>query len=210
MSQRNQMVEDPRVMRALAHPSRLAILKRLQTEGPATATECAEIAGISPSACSYHLRMLAKYGFVEDAPPRGDGRERLWRAHHRGFTVAEPDELTPEVAEAKNVLAKTVVNGIAEELLRYFDASVRESRQWRQASTLNQMLLRANAEELEELGRRVTEILVPYLAKTRTAEEAPPDARLVQGVVYLYPRPPAGPGVGRSGTGPDNPPEAEN
>ncbi|MFD0479590.1 winged helix-turn-helix domain-containing protein [Nonomuraea thailandensis] len=39
--------------------------------GSATATEVAEIAGITPSAASYHLRMLAKYGFVEDAPPRG-------------------------------------------------------------------------------------------------------------------------------------------
>ena len=64
-------LSDPKAMRALAHPARLAILTRL--EGSATATEVAEVAGITPSAASYHLRMLAKYGFVEDAPPRGDG-----------------------------------------------------------------------------------------------------------------------------------------
>jgi predicted ArsR family transcriptional regulator len=163
---------------------------RLQTEGPATATECAEVAGVSPSACSYHLRMLAKYGFVEDAPARGDGRERLWRALHRGFTVAEPDELTPDLVEAKTVLAKTVVAQMADEMLRYFDSSVRESKEWRQAAVLNQLLIRANAEELEELGRKVTEILMPYLAKSRSPEEAPPDARLIRGLIQLFPRPP--------------------
>ena len=46
----------------------------------ATATECAEVCGLSPSATSYHLRALAKAGLVEEAPSRGDGRERVWRA----------------------------------------------------------------------------------------------------------------------------------
>ncbi|MFC6085517.1 helix-turn-helix domain-containing protein [Sphaerisporangium aureirubrum] len=190
MSGVSKRVGDPRAMRALAHPARLAILKRLQLEGPATATECAVVAGISPSAGSYHLRMLAKYGFVEDAPPRGDGRERVWRSPHRGFTLEEPDEQTPELAEAKNMLSRVVMDSMAEDVRRYLDSSVRESREWRQAATLNQMTLRANAEELADLGRRVTEILEPYLARTRTPEQAPPDARVIQSVVYLYPRPP--------------------
>src|SRR6266571_397587 len=47
---------DPRAMRALAHQGRIAIWSYLGLHGPATATECAEIAGLSPSACSYHLR----------------------------------------------------------------------------------------------------------------------------------------------------------
>ena len=68
---------DPRMMRALAHPARIAIWAHLGLHGPATATECAEIAGLSPSACSYHLRTLARYGFVEEDPDSAaDGRER--------------------------------------------------------------------------------------------------------------------------------------
>ncbi|GAA3833631.1 hypothetical protein GCM10022226_63740 [Sphaerisporangium flaviroseum] len=50
------------------------------------------------------------------------------------------------------------------------------------------MLLRVNAEELADLGRQVTEILQPYLAKSRPQEETPPDARLVQGIIQLFPR----------------------
>jgi Helix-turn-helix domain len=59
------LLTNPRIMRALAHPARIVIWQHLGLEGPATATECAAVAGLSPSACSYHLRTLAKYGFVE-------------------------------------------------------------------------------------------------------------------------------------------------
>src|ERR671939_1979408 len=65
-------------MRALAHPTRLALLDHLHAAGQATATECAAAVGDSPSSCSYHLRALAKWGFVEEAEG-GVGRERPWR-----------------------------------------------------------------------------------------------------------------------------------
>src|ERR1700722_14273207 len=79
---------DPRMMRALEHQARIAIWSHLGLRGPATATECAEIAGLSPSACSYHLRTLARYGFVEEArASAADGRERPWRARGVYFTM---------------------------------------------------------------------------------------------------------------------------
>src|SRR4051812_47895859 len=106
MGEVRETLSDPKAMRALAHPALLAMLNRLGAEGPATATEVAEAAGVTPSAASYHLRMLAKYGFVEDAPPRGDGRERLWKAVARTLAVdALPDD-RPEVREAKNLLIR--------------------------------------------------------------------------------------------------------
>jgi len=66
-------------MRALAHPTRLALLDHLHTVEHATATECADAVGDSPSSCSYHLRALARWKFVEEAAG-GVGRERPWRA----------------------------------------------------------------------------------------------------------------------------------
>src|ERR1700759_3131323 len=81
-------VSDPKMMRALAHQGRIAIWTYLGLHGPATATECAEIAGLSPSACSYHLRTLARYGFVEEDPDRAaDRRERPWRARMLAFSI---------------------------------------------------------------------------------------------------------------------------
>src|SRR6476659_2249670 len=91
---------DARAMRALAHPARVAILDYLFKHGPATATQCAEIAGESPSDCSFHLRTLAKWGFVEALPARG--RNRPWRAGARhirwaGGALADPEQSSASV-----------------------------------------------------------------------------------------------------------------
>ena len=72
-------VSDPQIMRALAHPARLSIMDHFLSGRTGTATELAELCGLSPSATSYHLRALARYGLVEEAPSRGDGRERVWQ-----------------------------------------------------------------------------------------------------------------------------------
>src|ERR1700728_5263565 len=69
---------DPKAMRALTHPVRLRLLQALVLEGPLTATQAAEVIGETPTTCSFHLRQLRKYGFVEDAGEPG-GRERPWR-----------------------------------------------------------------------------------------------------------------------------------
>lgn len=77
-------IRDPRALRALAHPSRLRLLEHLAYAGSATATELAEQVGESPANCSWHLRQLARYGFVEETEAAGGGvghgRERWWRA----------------------------------------------------------------------------------------------------------------------------------
>ncbi|TQJ47032.1 metalloregulator ArsR/SmtB family transcription factor [Streptomyces sp. NBC_00080] len=50
-------------LQALATPSRLRILARLQ-EGPCPATELADAAGMEQSACSHQLRLLRNLGLV--------------------------------------------------------------------------------------------------------------------------------------------------
>src|SRR5580700_6759038 len=79
--------EDPRSIRALAHPARMAIIDALAAGDELTATQCAELTGLSPSATAYHLKFLERYGFAETAPARHDGRERPWRATGRQQTA---------------------------------------------------------------------------------------------------------------------------
>src|SRR5271154_7351004 len=71
-------VNDPKTLRALTHPVRLALLEALALEGPLTATAAGELIGESPTTCSFHFRQLAKYGFVEEADG-GPGRLRPWK-----------------------------------------------------------------------------------------------------------------------------------
>ena len=53
------------MMRAMAHPARLSIMDYFLSGETGTATELAEVVGLSPSATSYHLRALGRAGFVE-------------------------------------------------------------------------------------------------------------------------------------------------
>ncbi|GIH27538.1 transcriptional regulator [Acrocarpospora phusangensis] len=186
------VTDDLGLLRALAHPARLAILTRLQAEGPATATECAEVAGLSPSACSYHLRTLAKHGMVEDAPARGDGRERVWRALQRGWVLRDPDEgeLTPDLLAAQSAVIETVLADAQARLSDYLGQSARESSEWRTAATLTHTVLLADADELREIAARISEILDPYRVVSRDPDEAPTGARLAEAHLRLFPRPP--------------------
>lgn len=79
---------EPNALRAIAHPVRMRLLQLVEQAGPATATELAEQVGESPANTSWHLRQLAKYGFIEPATS-ASGRERPWRSVPR---PAAPDD----------------------------------------------------------------------------------------------------------------------
>ncbi|XVV05309.1 helix-turn-helix domain-containing protein [Actinosynnema sp. CA-248983] len=64
----DDLIKDPKALRALAHPFRWKLIMLLAAEGPRTATQCAEATGESVAGCSYHLNTLAKYGFVGEVP----------------------------------------------------------------------------------------------------------------------------------------------
>ena len=55
-------------LKALTHPFRIRLIDLFRGGDELTATQCAEATGESVASCSFHLRQLAKYGFVETAP----------------------------------------------------------------------------------------------------------------------------------------------
>jgi DNA-binding transcriptional ArsR family regulator len=63
------VLSDPRAIRALAHPARLALLEALLAGEELTATEAASVTGLSPSATSYHLKALERWGIWRPASP---------------------------------------------------------------------------------------------------------------------------------------------
>ena len=82
-------LHDPRMLRAIAHPVRNRILDELSAGGPQRAADMAKRLGVPANQASFHLRQLAKYGLVVEAPEEArDGRDRVWRAvHEPGFNV---------------------------------------------------------------------------------------------------------------------------
>ena len=80
-----QPLSDPRVLRAIAHPVRNRILDELGASGPTRAADIARELGIPANQASFHLRQLAKYGLVEEAPEEArDKRDRVWRRRRGG------------------------------------------------------------------------------------------------------------------------------
>ncbi|MEU9187702.1 helix-turn-helix domain-containing protein [Streptomyces sp. NPDC048484] len=73
-------LSDLATLKALAQPRRQRMLQHLTVHGPATSATLARSLGLNTGATSYHLRELARYGFVEETGAHGQGRERWWRA----------------------------------------------------------------------------------------------------------------------------------
>ncbi|WP_328493593.1 helix-turn-helix domain-containing protein [Streptomyces sp. NBC_00414] len=73
-------LSDLATLKALAQPRRQRMLQHLTVHGPATSATLARALGLNTGATSYHLRELARYGFVEETGAQGQGRERWWRA----------------------------------------------------------------------------------------------------------------------------------
>ncbi|MFI6632469.1 ArsR/SmtB family transcription factor [Nonomuraea fuscirosea] len=187
MTRHGEGLSDPKAMRALAHPARLMILNRLNVEGSATATEVAEIAGITPSAASYHLRMLAKYGFVEDAPLRGDGRERLWKAVGKPVSVGVLPDDQPDVREAKVTLITAFRREANEEAERALANIDQEPEEWRDATLFGRYRIRVDAEELAQLNREIGKLIEPFVVQRRREGVAPKGARVAEAQVNLFP-----------------------
>jgi hypothetical protein len=164
---------DPKMMRALAHPARIAIWTHIAMRGPATATECAEVAGLSPSACSYHLRSLARYGFVEeDRAAAADGRERPWRAKLLAFTIEEGPDRPAAERVASQLLVENFRAGAEEIRARYVDRKSEFPADWQAASGEFFSVAHVTADELQELRAKVLEIMAVYV-RMDEAERSP-------------------------------------
>ena len=158
---RRVTVRDPQVMRAMAHPARLAIMEYLGDGAVATATECAEVCGLSPSATSYHLRALARAGLVEEAPSRGDGRERVWRAAQTGLRI-DPRSDSPEALAAARELMELILARDEEKVARWLSNAASEPKEWYDAAAITRHQLVLTAQELTELHQAVMRLLEPY------------------------------------------------
>jgi DNA-binding transcriptional ArsR family regulator len=168
---------DAATIRALSHPARAAILSHLHEDGPATATEVSELVGLSPSGCSYHLRMLAKLGFVTEESS-GDGRERRWRLAVRGFGIPKDAQDSPEVLAAARLWSRRWLEKHESELEAYLADEESFSSEWRKAATLYASTLHLTPDQVLELGYRYLAMLQEH-EKQEVRGERPPGSRRV-------------------------------
>ena len=179
-------VDDARTLRALTHPTRIALIETLSIHGAMTATEAAEHVGESPSSCSFHLRQLARYGFVEEAGG-GTGRRRPWKMTSLGMTFAGvPDD--PAVAVAADALTRLIRGRQIDRYRTWQRTRGVYPRAWREAASDDQYVFWVTAKELGALSRRLADELVPLYRERLTDASLRPDGALaVEMLLLSYP-----------------------
>jgi predicted ArsR family transcriptional regulator len=184
MSFESRRLTDPRVMRALAHPTRIELMELVAREGELTATAAANLLGLSPANCSFHLRQLGKYGFLEEAEP-GPGRVRPWRI---GSVSHSWDELgeDADADAAASALTSIVLDRDLERLRDWLARARTAEPMWREAAFISEALLYLTPAELEELGRRITELVFRYADRVDPARR-PEGSAPVQAIATGFP-----------------------
>ncbi len=196
-----RQLTDARTLRALTHPVRIALLEALLHGGPQTATEAGERIGETPTTCSFHLRQLAKYGFVEEAGG-GTGRARPWRLTQVGMSFdSDNGDQQAEIA------SEAAIRLFRERQLARYQAwrSTRRSypQQWRDAAADSQYMFYLTPAELKQMNAEVHAVLTRWFAledRVENPSRRPADAAPVEALLFDYPisLPPGGdPGAAR-------------
>jgi DNA-binding transcriptional ArsR family regulator len=155
-------------LQALAHPLRLRLLGLLRADGPATATGLAARVGESSGSTSYHLRQLAKAGFIEEAAELGNRRERWWRAAHRQTSWSPARFLDSPSARRADVAMRT-------EMLRWQQVVLEQwlaeeatwDADWVDAAGAGDFLLELTPDELRSFAEEYQALVARYAEPPR-------------------------------------------
>jgi DNA-binding transcriptional ArsR family regulator len=161
MAPQLRKIDDAQVLRAMAHPLRLRLIGTLRKDGPATASILARRLGESSGATSYHLRILGKYGFVEDDPERNRGRERWWRAADEGMEWSL-DTDDAGLLEANRAIGRQLVREYTRWIDRWHDEVPTWDRRWRAAANGTDQWFELTPDELRGLADEVLAVLERY------------------------------------------------
>ncbi len=177
-------LRDPRDMRALAHPTRLALLEALTLHGALTATQAAEYVGESPSSCSFHLRSLAKHQFVEETGA-GRGRERPWRLVSAGTEMGYRFD-DPKTQTAANALWRLFLE---RQFARLVDAQARRPslpEEWAREQANLESIMWLTLDELREVNRVIFEIALRYYPRMTDPSLRPEGAEPLELLYFAY------------------------
>jgi DNA-binding transcriptional ArsR family regulator len=178
-------LDDARMIRAVAHPVRLALLQALGQREPLTATEAGEMIGESPTTCSFHLRTLAKYGFVEETA-KGKGRRRPWRLTHVGFTFPAVHS-DPETSLAAGALDRLVWGTMLERARTMLADRPRMSSEQQSVTSAAETVAYVTADEARALKEDLWAVLGRYRERAEVPGLRPPGSIPLEMLLFTFP-----------------------
>ncbi|MEV4230893.1 helix-turn-helix domain-containing protein [Streptomyces bobili] len=193
---------DLAALKALAQPRRQRILEHLTLHGPATSATLARALGLNTGSTSYHLRELARYGFVEETDgEETDGEEGQARSspsqhRERWWRVVPGDRRFPprsrQSPETRHVMDELNHHAYAADL-DLFERLQRESAEgdpWADAFPYSRGTIRLTLPELREFFEEYIALLNRY---KRPESETLTDARTLLTRFLAFPVPSAPP-----------------
>lgn len=182
------MYDDPRILRAVAHPTRNRILSELSAAGALRAADIARLLDVPANQASFHLRQLAKYGLVEEAPDEArDRRDRVWRlADPDGMSFRTRDMLEQPGGPAAYAVFQRNAVAWGQHLVGRALEPEKDVHK-----SVSEYALRLTPDESDELMREVNALVEQWRRRTQgTAED---DGRITYSVYQLI-QPFPGPG----------------
>lgn len=159
-------------------------------EGTATVTRCAESLGESTATCSYHLGILAKYGYITRAP-RGPGRDKPWRLAGPSLDLSVPGaDPDAEPAVAARIAAASLLDHAVARIKESLAASPAPASKIVGANTW------LTTGELQQVAAEVEAIMDRYAGRGTDPSARPQGARQARmlAAIALTPDSPAEPG----------------
>ncbi|MEJ7651319.1 MAG: winged helix-turn-helix domain-containing protein [Nakamurella sp.] len=169
-------ISDPGAIRALAHPLRMRLLQALAVRITATATELADDVNESPSNCSFHLRKLAEFGYIDRADA-ATGRDKPWR-------ISDPTQnLLPDPQDHRAVEASRATGAAIFEwdvaTLRAGHAR-RDAPEWRGTTLQNGATMIVTPDEARAINAALEAVLEPYFARLTDHSLVPAGAGVIR------------------------------
>lgn len=179
--------DDPRILRAIAHPTRNRILSELFAAGPLRAADIARLIDVPANQASFHLRQLAKYGLVEEAPDEArDRRDRVWRlADADGISFHTREMLEQPGGKAAYAVFQRNAVAWGHHLV---DRALQPDPERRRRKSVSEYALRLTPEESEELMRELGEVIESWRRRTQGAGDDRTTYSVYQ-LIQPYPEP---------------------
>ncbi|MFE9421722.1 helix-turn-helix domain-containing protein [Kitasatospora sp. NPDC006697] len=187
---RRRLLDDPRSIRALAHPIRLQLQSIIGRAGRITAADAARELGISHGLASHHLRQLAKYGFVQQVDG-ADNRERPWQLVHTSHSV-EGIAAVPGGNEALAAFEQVAAERALDDLGRWQEQRTGWSTGWLEHAGLSRSTVYLTEEEFTSLMTAFDALITAYVEQRPLDDLAarPPGSRAVDLTVIATPQDP--------------------
>jgi predicted ArsR family transcriptional regulator len=149
------------MLKAYTHPLRRQMLQLFRRRDHLRAADIADELGVAANSASFHLRVLADAGLIEEAPERArDRRDRVWQARHQALSLGGPESPVPD--EALSGVMLGVIAEEHQELMRRVIAWTPEyvsGRTTEVHATFSQRVVRLTPAEFEAMLERVEDVM---------------------------------------------------